>query len=469
MKASLAFALAIFFVSTAIANLSSTPYAGALIKGIPHVQQRPDFCGEACTEMVLRKLDKRGDQNYVFNMSGLDPQKGRGCYSADLARALGRIGFKTGDVFFNINANGAEQEIEAQWSKLHADLVHGIPSIVCMHYDSSPNTTEHMRLVVGYRAATDSVIYLDPADASNGYRRMKRATFLSLWPLKYDPAKWLLIRFRMEPGRIAEPTATKGFTNADYVQHVIALKQKLPDGFSLFIERPFVVVGNGSPDELTSLCQDTVRWAVTRLKHEYFQNDPNEVITIWLFKDDASYRKYAKSIFNDDPDTPYGYYSAAHRALIMNIGTGTGTLVHEIVHPFVRANFPKCPAWLNEGLGSLYEHCGDRDGHIVGYTNWRLRGLQRTIKAARVPSFQELTGTTDSEFYGDNAGTNYAQARYLCYYLQEQGKLTRFYHEFVANQKDDPTGYNTLRLVLAENDMDAFQKKWEKFVMSLRE
>ena len=25
--------------------------------------------------------------------------------------------------------------------------------------------------------------------------------------------------------------------------------------------------------------------------------------------------------------------------------TGGGTLVHEIVHPFLRANFPECPAW----------------------------------------------------------------------------------------------------------------------------
>ncbi len=94
---------------------------------------------------------------------------------------------------------------------------------------------------------------------------------------------------------------------------------------------------------------------------------------------------------------------------------------------------------------------------------------RRAIKAGDVPSFKELTGTTDSGFYGDNAGINYAQARYLCYYLQERGKLTQFYHEFVANQKEDSTGYKTLRQILAENDMDAFQKKWEKFVMNLRE
>src|SRR6185295_6573557 len=145
------------------AAFSQTSYRDALIKNVPHVMQRPDFCGEACVEMVLRKLSKKCDQNYVFDMSGLDPTEGRGCYSADLSRALKRIGFKPGNVFYTIDVAHAGDEIEVQWKLLHSDLVQGIPSIVCMHYDASPTTTEHMRLVVGYRAKTDEVIYLDPA------------------------------------------------------------------------------------------------------------------------------------------------------------------------------------------------------------------------------------------------------------------------------------------------------------------
>lgn len=274
-----------------------------------------------------------------------------------------------------------------------------------------------------------------------------------------------LVACRAEEG---VSSAAPSFTNVDYARHVEELKKQLPDGFSLFIERPFVVVGDGAPEDVKSICDRTVRWAVKHLKQDYFQRDPDAIITIWLFQDDASYRQHAKAIFNDQPTTPYGYYSAANRALVMNIATGTGTLVHEIVHPFVRANFAKCPAWLNEGLGSLYEQCGERDGHIVGYTNWRLAGLQRAIQASRVPSFQELTATTDREFYGEDKGTNYAQARYLCYYLQEQGKLTKFYHAFVANQKDDPTGYKTLVKTLGESDMAAFQNKWEEYVTRLR-
>jgi hypothetical protein len=258
------------------------------------------------------------------------------------------------------------------------------------------------------------------------------------------------------------------FTDAAYAENIATLKKRLPEGFSVFIEPPFVVVGDGPPDDVKGICERTVRWTVTSLKRDYFQRDPDEIITIWLFKNDASYRKYTKEVFNDTPTTPYGYYSAAHRALIMNIATGTGTLVHEIVHPYVRANFRNCPAWFNEGLGSLYEQCGERDGHIIGYPNWRLPGLQRAIKANAVPSFQELTSTTTEEFYGEDKGTNYAQARYLCYYLQEQGKLTQFYRDFVTNQKTDPTGYKTLMKTLGETDMEAFQKRWEEYVLALK-
>jgi hypothetical protein len=118
--------------------------------------------------------------------------------------------------------------------------------------------------------------------------------------------------------------------------------------------------------------------------------------------------------------------------------------------------------------GSLYEQCGERDGHIVGYTNWRLPKLQRAILDGTLPTFQELTSTTNYEFFSDDNGTNYAQARYLCYYLQEQGKLIKFYGAFVANQRVDPTGYKTLKKTIGADDMEAFQKMWETFVLRLK-
>ena len=255
----------------------------------------------------------------------------------------------------------------------------------------------------------------------------------------------------------------------DFQTHADSLKVKLKDrGFTVLIERPFVVIGDESEEVVKRRSEDTVKWAVDKLKQDYFTKDPENILEIWLLKDDESYRKHAKEFFNDEPTTPYGYYSSANKALIMNIATGGGTLVHEIVHPFIEANFPTAPAWFNEGLGSLYEQSGEVDGHIHGYTNWRLPGLQRGIREKRLSTFGTLMATTRTQFYGDRTGNNYAQARYLCYYLQQKKLLTKFYKEFWTNQKADPSGYSTLQKVLGRRDMDVFQREWEAYVLGLK-
>ena len=266
------------------------------------------------------------------------------------------------------------------------------------------------------------------------------------------------------------PADLGSFTKAEYDLHITQLKKRLPSGdFTIVVQPPFVVVGDEPAEAVKERAEETVKWAVDKLKLDFFTEDPKEILDVWLFKDAASYKKHTRLLFNDTPTTPYGYYSREDKALIMNISTGGGTLVHEIVHPFMEANFPACPAWLNEGMGSLYEQCGEQDGHIYGFVNWRLPGLQKAIKANEVPSFAVLTAMDRDMFYGDRTGVNYAQSRYLCYYLQEKGLLVKFYKQFLAQQRRDPTGFQTLKAELGESDMDRFKKKWEKYVSQLSE
>jgi hypothetical protein len=493
---------------------SATAYDSVLIRGVPHVRQKPDFCGEACAEMYLAKLGHELDQDDVFDHSGLDPIHGRGCYSPDLAVALRRIGFQIGSGWFEVSANRAANQLEYLFAAMHSDLVAGVPSIVCMHYDDSPETTEHFRLILGYDATTDEVLYHEPAVGRGAYHRMKRRQLLKLWPLKYDEQRWTVIRFRLEPGRFVSSRNSQTLTNADYAQHVLRLRQQLEElrtrqlnlqqeraeeiqqereraeeaeekgeeyeekrlhartvsDFHVVLERPFVVIGDESPDSVQGWAQGTIRWAIERLKRDYFRQNPDHVIDIWLFKDKQSYDQNVQDIFRRRPHTPFGYYSPWHRALVMNISTGGGTLVHELVHPFMRANFPACPSWLNEGLGSLYEQCRDNQGHIWGLTNWRLHGLHELLKDEEyeMPTFEQLCGTSTAEFYDRDPGSNYAQARYLCYYLQEHDLLVKYYHEFRRTVKDDSTGYEALKRILGEEDMEEFQKKWSEYVLELR-
>jgi hypothetical protein len=225
----------------------------------------------------------------------------------------------------------------------------------------------------------------------------------------------------------------------DYQAHVKQLKKSLSDEFTIVIEKPFVVIGDQPSTHVKKWAKGTIRWAIKEIKEAYFKEEPDHIINIWLFKDKESYEKHTEEIFGQVPTTPYGYYSPSDKALVMNISTGGGTLIHELVHPFVAANFPDCPSWFNEGLASLYEQSSERSGDIVGLTNWRLRGLQFAIKDERLGSFERLMSTDDRGFY-DGDATNYAQARYLCYWLQEKGILQDFYHGFVRNYANDPTG-----------------------------
>ncbi|MHB8875631.1 MAG: C39 family peptidase [Myxococcaceae bacterium] len=444
----------------------AAPYADALIEGVPHVKQKPDFCGEADAEMYLQKLGKKVTQDDVFDRAGVDPLLGRGAYTNELARSLRSFGFEVGPVWYSVDPARADEQIEAQWRALHQDLLKGVPSIICTHYSDEPDTTEHFRLVLGYRKESDEVVYHEPAEANGAYRRMKRELFLKLWTFRYRPDRWTLIRMRLEPGQLDAAPAARGVTDADIAQHVLALKDKLPRGATLALERPFVIIGDEAPAKVAERAK-TVRWAIDLLRKDFFPKDPPKLLDVWVFKDRRSYESNARALFGSTPQTPYGYYLEEHRALVMNIAPGYGTLVHELVHPFIEANVPAAPPWINEGLASLYERPAEVKGHLVGLSNWRLPGLKAAIKARTVPSFARLTAMDAAAFYEDDEGTHYAQARYLCQYLQEKGQLVDLVRRLRERGRDDPSGYGALQAALGEKDMAAFGRRWELWASKL--
>lgn len=47
---------------------------------------------------------------------------------------------------------------------------------------------------------------------------------------------------------------------------------------------PFVVLVDEAPEVVRQRAGQTVRWAVDRLKQDYFKSDPREIIDIWLFR-----------------------------------------------------------------------------------------------------------------------------------------------------------------------------------------
>ena len=465
----LAVLFACFFGGTILvfaAPVPSVDLDNLYVANIPFIAKKPDFGGEACLAMFLRSKGFDVDQDYVFDSSNLDPLQGRGCHTKELVTAAHKMRIDPGPVWHSIRN---DQDLFRLWKTIKSDLAKRQPTIVCR----LENRAEQFVLVVGYDAARDEVIFHDPNHSNGKDRRLGKMQFLQSCSLSAQPSDdgrelASFIGLRLSSDRLKVGKKSAGYTDADYAQHILKLKKRLPHaGFHIEIQKPFVVVGDGTPNSVKQTSVGTVKWAVDAIKKDYFSKDPYHIIDVWLFKDPKSYKKHNLELFDTEPGTPYGYYSPSHRVLVMDISTGGGTLVHEIVHPFMESNFPACPSWFNEGLASLYEQSSTRNGHIIGLTNWRLRGLQYSIEDDRLPTFKELCSTTTGEFYNGHS-TNYAQARYLCYYLQERGSLIKYYHAFRKNAVEDPGGYETLKRILNRSDIEKFQEQWEGYVMKLR-
>ncbi len=84
------------------------------------------------------------------------------------------------------------------------------------------------------------------------------------------------------------------FTNPAFAVHLAHLKKTVPKGFTVLVQPPFVVIGDEPPEMVRRRATGTVKWAVDKLKQDYFKRDPVEIIDIWLFRDQDSYTNDAR-------------------------------------------------------------------------------------------------------------------------------------------------------------------------------
>lgn len=245
-------------------------------------------------------------------------------------------------------------------------------------------------------------------------------------------------------------------------------KKRLAEAqMAAFVEPPFVIAGDGGPGRVGRYRDGTIVSAARALKATYFRKDPDTPILILLWESEPPYRRLALKWFGDDGVSPFGYFRRTDHTMLMNVGTGTGTLVHELTHALIEPDFPEIPDWCNEGLASLYEQCEITGKRITGLPNWRLPALQDAIRANTLRPLEALI--KDGEFRKPElAGINYAHARYLMYYLQEKDLLKPFYTGFRDNIRNEFTGFQTLKKLVAPQPFAAFEKDWRSWVLTLR-
>lgn len=229
---------------------------------------------------------------------------------------------------------------------------------------------------------------------------------------------------------------------------------------------PFVAASDLPATTFAALADFTLVRCAAALHGMFFQRAPNRPVRAYLCANARSYERLVRKATRKAPPSPFGFFSAEREALYLNAATGDGTIVHEMTHALTYADFPACPVWLFEGLGSLYEQPSLNQGVLRGHTNWRLASLQKALRKPGRVSLRRVLETSRAGFFTKDTGLNYAVSRYLCQYLQERGRLTACYRAVRAEHSHDITGIRALEKTVGQ-DLESLERDWLAWVRDL--
>ena len=299
-------ALTLFFVPpllllTAL-DFDDRPRSVLRLNDVPFEFNRAQFSGEACLSMCLQSLGHETDADNVFDRSGVDPTLGRGCNGPELLDTAANFGCAAERIQKSFSASNRWKNLTKCWSHIKHNLKRDLPTIVLCQLASEFTSEPQLQfvLVVGFDEAEDQVLLHRPQMSDGEFVRVDRQLFLNQMSLpagangqQVSDGEMTVFCMCLTGSQNQVEERSSRFSEADFAKHISKLRKKLPnENFSIVIQKPFVVIGDESAQRVGQRAKNTVKWAVDRLKQDYFKKDPNHIVDIWLFKDKNSYEKY---------------------------------------------------------------------------------------------------------------------------------------------------------------------------------
>lgn len=206
-------------------------------------------------------------------------------------------------------------------------------------------------------------------------------------------------------------------------------RERFGEPLEVLTKPPFVLATDATQAELHQQFEQIIEPIAQTLAAMYFDNEPTQPVTIVLLTRTDRYRAWLKGVSTAARTEYSGIYLRDQRLVVLDASTGAGTLAHELTHALCQFDAPLLPEWLDEGLASLHEESEfSTDGLLLlGLDNWRQPILAQAIENGRYRGLRSLL----SEPFAQTrlAPVDYAAARYLCLWLQEQQLLGPFYRK----------------------------------------
>ncbi len=173
----------------------------------------------------------------------------------------------------------------------------------------------------------------------------------------------------------------------------------------------------------------------------------------------------ATTFFSDE--TVAGLYEHQRRRLVTrDIGE---SLRHEFTHLLHHAQMERLgqrhPIWIQEGLASLYEaHEIAADGRVRFLPNARHNVAFRAARAGVTRPWRELAAMSPKAFMEESTRL-YPQTRSMFEFIAAEAGLPRFWSAYLRTHPESPDGSAALREVFGDDDLDAIEKRWKRWVV----
>lgn len=211
----------------------------------------------------------------------------------------------------------------------------------------------------------------------------------------------------------------------------------------------------------------------------YGLRPPDKLLTVYILGDQKTLRQTAELVHGIELPLPNIGYSNLSDLSLLGLGDAKhlGTLYHELFHLLIRTDVGDIPAFLDEGLASLYSVSSWKNNQLIGdYRPWRLEELKEARSSRdrflQIPSLSKLIGYSWDEF--DGGGTknicqvavNYALSNFLLIYLQEK-KLLQLTVNAYKNRPFVPFDSGNVKTNLrifeevVKEPVDTFSRKFE--------
>ncbi len=162
-----------------------------------------------------------------------------------------------------------------------------------------------------------------------------------------------------------------------------------------------------------------------------------------------------------------GFYFGA-RELVAARDVGM-TMLHEFTHALhfadQNARGQEHAFWTVEGLATLYESADIVGEELVPRANHRLHLLRHRLERNRHVSLERFFNLSPRDFMR-RAAENYSQARYILFYLYDQGLLSDWYKNYVEHFDEDPSGAQAIEKVYGKS-LAEFEEEWREWVLEL--